>query len=197
MSDPARLPGTLEAFFGMPEDERFHEFIGGEIVEKTAPSAEHGDAQAGVVAPVRSRYHGPPGAGRGGWWIATEVEVQLSSGEIVRPDVLGWRREFLPERPTGTPVRARPDWICEVVSPSRPNDDTVTKLRLYHHNAVPHYWIVDPRDATLTVHRWTDEGYLNVLRAERTETVHPEPFPELAFFVGSLFGDEPPAVKDR
>lgn len=188
MSEPSRRPGTAEDFFAIAEDERFHELIGGELVPKAAPTAEHGDAQAGVVTAVRSRYHGPPGGGAGGWWIATEVEVQLETGDIVRPDVLGWRREHCPERPTGTPVHTRPDWVCEIISPSRPNDDTVKKLRLYHSVAVPHYWLVDPRDETLTVMRWDEAGYVTLQRAERSEVVRPEPFEAIELAVASLFG---------
>ena len=188
MSEPSRRAATLEDFLSIPEGERFHELIGGEMIRKAAPSAEHGDAQAGVVAPIRMRYHGPPGGGVGGWWIATEVEVELDTGDVVRPDVLGWRRDRCPDRPLGTPVRVRPDWICEVISPSRPNDDTVKKLRVYHAATIPHYWLVDPRDATLTVMRWAEDGYLTVLRAEQTEVVRPEPFEEIELRLSSLFG---------
>jgi Uma2 family endonuclease len=85
-----------------------------------------------------------------------------------------------------------PDWICEVISPTNANDDTVKKLRLYHHAGVPHYWLADPRDATLTVMRFSAAGYITVLRAERHETVRAEPFEAIELFVGSLFGDDPP-----
>lgn len=59
----------------------------------------------------------------------------LDTGDVVCPDVLGWRREHCPARPTGTPVTLRPDWICEV-SASNANDDTIKKLRLYYRVAV-------------------------------------------------------------
>lgn len=131
------------------------------------------------------------GGGPDGWWIATEVEVSLSL-EVVRPDVVGWRREQVPVGPKGSPVADRPDWICEVVSPRNANNDTVKKLRLYHRATVPHYWLVDPRDATLTVMRWSEAGYITVLRAERGETVRPEPFDAIELPVGTLFGDGPP-----
>ncbi|MEZ4446944.1 MAG: Uma2 family endonuclease [Polyangiaceae bacterium] len=62
----------------------------------------------------------------------------------------------------------------------------------YHRVGVPHYWIADPRDATLTVMRWSADGYITVMRAERGETVHPEPFEAIALAVGTLFGDDPP-----
>ncbi len=90
------------------------------------------------------------------------------------------------------PVRQRPDWVCEVVSPSNAKDDTIKKLRLYHRAAILHYWIVDPRDATLTVMRWSPDGYVTLMRAERGETVRPEPFPQIELSIGTLFGDDPP-----
>lgn len=192
MSQSARRPATLEDFWAIGEQERFHELIGGELIEKAAPSGEHGDAQAGIVGAVRTPFQRQPGrGGPGGWWIATEVEVLLDT-EVVRPDVVGWRRDRCPERPTGIPVRVRPDWVCEVISPSRPTDDTIKKLRLYHRFAIPYYWLVDPRDATLAVMRWSDAGYITVMSAERGEVVRAEPFEAIEIVVGTLFGDDPP-----
>jgi Uma2 family endonuclease len=193
MSQAARRPGSLQDLWAIPENERFHELLAGVLVPKAAPSGEHGDAQAGVVAAIRWPFQRRTGGnGPGGWWIATEVEVLLDTGDVVRPDVLGWRRERCPERPTGTPVALRPDWVCEIISASNANDDTVKKLRLYQRVEVPHYWLVDPRDATLTVMRWSPEGYVTRLRAERGEVVRAEPFEAVEVAVGTLFGDDPP-----
>jgi hypothetical protein len=44
----------------------------------------------------------------------------------------------------------------------------------------------------LTVMRWSPDGYVTLLRAERGETVRPEPFPQIELAVGTLFGDDPP-----
>lgn len=194
MSESARRKATLEDFWAIPEGERFHELVGGELIEKAAPSGEHGTAQAGVVGMLHAPFQRPSGkGGPGGWWIATEVEVLLGN-EVVRPDVVGWRRERSPDRPTGIPIKLRPDWICEVISSSHPTDDTVKKLRLYHRVAIPHYWLVDPRDMTLTVMRWSEAGYITVMRAERGETIRAEPFEAIELAVGTLFGDDPPDV---
>jgi Uma2 family endonuclease len=89
-------------------------------------------------------------------------------------------------------VRIRPDWVCEIVSPDNANHDTVRKLRLYHRVAIPYYWLVDPRDCTLAVMRWSDAGYVTLIRAERGETVRAEPFEAIELSVGTLFGDDPP-----
>lgn len=193
VTERARGKATIEDFYAIPEDQRFHELIGGEIVEKASPSGEHGDSQSGVIGAIKPPFQRRPGGGGpGGWWISTEVEVLLETGDVVRPDVLGWRRERCPERPAGFPIKLRPDWVCEVISPQRAKDDTVKKLHLYHRIKLPHYWLVDNRDETLTVMRWSEAGYITVLSAERGETVRAEPFDAIELVVGTLFGDDPP-----
>jgi Uma2 family endonuclease len=135
---------------------------------------------------------GSSGHPRGGWWFATEVEIELElePNEVYRPDAVGWRRERLPELPEETPATMRPDWVCEVLSPSNKRNDTVRKRRVYHRCGVPHYWIVDPIEETIDVYRWHADGYLQVLAAERGDRVRPEPFDAVELSVGMLFGDD-------
>jgi Uma2 family endonuclease len=121
----------------------------------------------------------------GGWRFATEVEVKLEDSQIVRSDVSGWRRERLPELPEEVPITVVPDWVCEILSTNRSND---LVKRAYHRHRVGHYWLVDPREETLSVLRWSPEGYLEVLNAERSETVRAEPFVEMELRIGVLFG---------
>ena len=68
--------------------------------------------------------------------------------------------------------------------------DLVRKKRIYHQHQVPHYWIIDPRDETLTVHRWGPDGYIQVLLAQRGERVRAEPFQAIELPVGTFFGDD-------
>jgi Uma2 family endonuclease len=185
-------PATLEDLLAIPEDERHHEIIDGELIEKGAASGEHGGAQADLVTTLNSRFGRRPG-GRwpGGWWFATEVEIAFAQGQIYRPDVVGWRRERAPQRPTGVPVTLLPDWICEILSTNR-RSDLVKKKRTYHQCQIPHYWILDPAEETLAVHRWGPDGYIEILAAQRGERVRAEPFDALELNVGVLFGDEEP-----
>lgn len=194
MSHSASRLATLADLHAIPEAERSHELIGGALVVKAEPSGEHGDAQAGVIGSLRLPFQRSSGrGGPGGWWILSEVEVLLASGDVVRPDVAGWRRERSPERPGGMPVELRPDWVCEVLSASNATHDSVTKLRLYHSVGIPHYWLVDPRESTLRVLRYSEPGYVTVLVAERGEIVRAEPFDAIELAVGTFFGDDPPA----
>lgn len=193
MSTQARKgpPKTLADWLALPEDARF-ELIDGELIEKAAPTFDHGTAQtltAGAIAGAFHRRSGGSG-GPGGWWIATEVDIVLD-GRGYRPDVCGWRRDHVPVPPKERPVSIRPDWICEIVSASNRAVDTVTKLRRYQQAGVPHYWILDQVDRTLTVHRHNADGYLVVLRAEEHETVRAEPFDAIEVEVRVLLGGDP------
>ena len=187
----ARFPATVADLLAIPEDERFHEIIDGELVRKAMPSFIHGDAQSALALRIKGPFQRRPGGGSpGGWWIGTEVDIQLAPTHIYRPDVVGWRRDRVPARPTETPVAILPDWICEVLSPSNPGTDRVKKLNFYYQFGVPHYWIVDPMDESLSVFRWTAEGYLLVLAAGREARVHAEPFEAIELPVAALFGDD-------
>ena len=171
-----------------PQAGRF-EILAGEIVEKAAPSFEHSDAQAGGLAFLRPRFHG--GGESRGWWIVTECEVELETHEVYRPDLVGWRRSRLPERPRGRPVKMRPDWVCEILSPSNASNDLVRKLRVYQRAGIPYDWIVDPGTEVLTVYRHAGDAYELALTASRQEIVRAEPFDAVEFPVGLFFGDEP------
>ncbi len=198
---PARDAGraaTATDLLAIPEHERFHEVVDGELVRKAMPSGPHGRTQSRVVTRIGGPYDRRPG-GRwpGGWWIVTEVEVVLADHQVYRPDVIGWRRERLPELPKAAPIDVRPDWVCEVLSESNASHDLVKKMRGYHRAGVPHYWVVDPGEETLTVYRWTADGFLLAVAADRGERVRAEPFDAVELFVGGLFGaDEDVGAED-
>lgn len=189
MSTAQKL-ATREDLFAR-DDERL-EVIGGTVAEKAAPSYEHSDAQAGATSFLRSRFHRGGGGGDspGGWWIVTECEIALEAHEIYRPDLVGWRRDRVRQRPEGRCITIRPDWVCEILSASNARTDLVDKLRVYQRAQVPHYWIVDPAERVLSVYRNTGPTFEVVLTATRGETVHAEPFEQVPFPVGILFGDD-------
>jgi len=181
---------TVADWLALPEEARF-ELIDGELVEKAAPTFQHGRAQGHTLAAISDTYDRKTGGprGPGGWWIASEVDVLLD-GRGYRPDIAGWRRDRAVVAPAERPVTLCPDWLCEIVSASNRSTDTVIKLRRYHQAGVPHYWIVDQIERTLTVHRHTPDGYLVALRAEAGERVRAEPFSELELEVAVLLGDD-------
>ena len=80
--------------------------------------------------------------------------------------------------------------MCELLSPSNERRDLVEKMRVLHRAGVPHYWIVNPEEKTLVVHRWEARGYLIALAAATGETVRAEPFDAVELRVAVIFGDE-------
>jgi len=92
--------------------------------------------------------------------------------------------------PAGRPARIRPDWVCELLSPSNAKRDLVDKFQVLHTNQVPHYWIADPVEKALIVHRWEPRGYLVVLTAGLGEVVRAEPFEAMELRISALFGIE-------
>jgi Uma2 family endonuclease len=194
MGDPARKirPATLEDLLAVADDERGFELIDGELVQKELTSFRHGRSLSRLDRRIGDPYDRPAGRrGPGGWWIATDVDVEFASDQIYRPDIAGWRRERMPARPTEFPVKTRPDWICEVLSQDNIRNDTIKKFRNYHRFEVPHYWILDPMHETLTVHRWTEAGYLVVVTAERGDRVRAEPFDAVVLDLDDIFDDVP------
>lgn len=153
MSDAGRRRALATAadLAALPDEARV-EILDGEIIEKAAPSFEHSEAQSALIGFVRGGFHGGGGGeSPGGWWLVTECEIELEPHQVFRPDLVGWRRARVPERPSGRPIRTKPDWVCEVLSPSNASTDLVRKFHVLQGCAVPHHWIVDPERETLTV----------------------------------------------
>jgi Uma2 family endonuclease len=190
MAAPRTELATFADLQALPDEVRA-EIIHGVIVEKASPSAEHGRSQFAFGTVLGRRFQRPPG-GRwpGGWWFGNEVEVEYETHEIYRHDVVGWRHKRVPHPPVGRPIRTRPDWVCEVLSPSNAKHDLVDKFQVLHASRVPHYWIADPLERTLHVHRWEPRGYLVIVTAGGADVVRAEPFEAVELRVAALFGVE-------
>jgi Uma2 family endonuclease len=191
MAAPHRPPNATAADLQAVGESSRTEIIGGELVEKAMPSMAHAAAQLAVAQVIGPRFNRRPG-GRwpGGWWLGTEAHVQYATHEIYCHDLVGWRRDRVPERPTGWPIATLPDWVCENLSPKHEKRDLVDKMRTLHANRVPHYWILNPEEKILVVHRSDTQGYVVLLAAATGETVRAEPFDAIELRVGVLFGDD-------
>jgi Uma2 family endonuclease len=114
-----------------PEDLRA-EVLAGEIVSSPAPLPRHSKAQGAARRFLDGPFDDDDGrGGPGGWWIFVEVYIALGERDIVRPDLVGWRRERLPRPGATRPSDVVPDWACEVLSLSTAAGNRVTKRNLY------------------------------------------------------------------
>ena len=187
---PSRKPATIPDVMARDDRDRL-EIIGGEIVERAMPSPNHSLTGGKIFVAVDPFNRRPGGRGPGGWWIFIGIHTGYPSGELYCHDAAGWRRDRLPTRPTEWPIVVRPDWVCEVMSPKHERKDQIIKPRVLHAAEVPHYWLIDPEEQLLLVHRWSRDGYVIVQRATIGETVRAEPFDAIEIEVGELFGIEP------
>lgn len=185
-----KAPATLADWLALPGDARA-ELIRGVLSERALTGPRHGRVMARLGSAVTRRFDRKTG-GRwpGGWWIVVDVAVQFGE-EVYLPDLAGWRRERCATFPADRPVTVRPDWVCEILSPSNARTDRVEKLRTYHRCEVPHYWLIDPEEQTLTVLRHSPSGYVVALTASADELVKAEPFDAMEFPLRNLFADEP------
>src|SRR5690606_18290947 len=111
--------------------------------------------------------------------------------DIVRPDVVAWRRPRLEGRFDQLPIDVIPDWICEVISPSSSKRDRLHKRQLYARHGVPYYWLVDP-EARLLEAFALDGGQWKLLGAyDETARARIAPFEAVELPIGRLFLPEP------
>lgn len=189
---PRQHLATFADLLAIPEDQRHHEILDGELLPKEAAGGRHALGQrqvSGWISPFVRRPNGPERPC--GWWFLTEATIEFSLHQVEQPDVAGWRRERMPVVPNVYPLLLRPDWVCEVMSDGDARRrDGVQKRRIYADHGVPHYWLLDMERERLTVLRLSPRGYVEVLEAGRGDRVRAEPFEALELNVGVLFGDD-------
>ena len=166
----------------------YHEILSGQLVEKAAPLPEHGLAQSALSRFIGGPFHHDDGrGGPGGWWILTEVEIELDAHEIVRPDLVGWRRERLPMPWGQRPLRVVPDWVCEVLSPSHERRDRVYKSALYARSGVSYYWLVAPGERLIEAFRLQEGAWLRLGAWQDNERARIAPFDAIELELDRLF----------
>ena len=184
MGDPAKRRATYEDLLGVPEH-LVAEIIHGVLVTQPRPASRH----AWASSALGGELHGPFMRGKGGpggWIVLDEPELHLH-GDILVPDLGGWRRERMPELPDAAAFELAPDWVCEVLSPSTAATDRAEKLPIYARERVTNVWLVDPLTRTLEALRlhgvrwsllgtWRDDAKVRV-----------EPFESFELELGQLW----------
>lgn len=186
MGEPARRLATWDDLLKTPDDGRVWEVLGGSLEAQPRPRPGHGHSQVQLAGELSGPFHRGRG-GPGGWWLLFEVEVELEAHEIVVPDLAGWRRARMPELPPDRPIRVRPDWVCEILSPSNRWRDRGRKADLYLRFGVPHYWIVDPDDRGLEAFEARDGAWVRLGAWTDGDTPRVPPFDAIELDVGGLF----------
>ncbi len=163
------------------------EIINEELVVSPRPAPKHANASSAIGSIILPPYHLGEN-GPGGWWILFEPEIHLKD-QVIVPDIGGWKKERLPKLLEEAYFSLAPDWVCEVLSPSTARYDRISKLKIYAHNKVPYYWIVDPLNRTLEVLVLDKKNYKVDLVFGKDDLVKAPPFDKLEFNLGKLWAD--------
>src|SRR5512138_2155601 len=103
MTEPAKPRATYQDLVSVPSI-LVAELISGQLITSPRPAPPH----ARAASSLGGELHGPFDRGRGGpggWIILDEPELHLS-GDVVVPDLAGWRRERMPRIAADSGVRA-------------------------------------------------------------------------------------------
>jgi Uma2 family endonuclease len=189
MTPPTKPRATYEDLVAVPEN-LLAEIIEGELYTSPRPAPRHAKANTALGAALHGSFDAGRG-GPGGWTILFEPELHLA-GDVVVPDLAGWRRVRMPRLPETAYFPLAPDWICEVVSPSTVALDPLRKLAIYAREAVQHAWLVDPIARTVEVHRLEADRWVIAGTFGAADTVHAEPFDAVALDLTLLWEDAAP-----
>jgi Uma2 family endonuclease len=182
----ARKYATYDDLARLPEDIRA-EVISGTLVSMPSPRPRHSNVQRTLGRYIGGPFHDDDGfGGPGGWWIFVDVDVALGAHDIVRPDIVGVRRERL-TNPDILPLPIVPDWICEVLSPSNESHDRVTKKNLYARYGVKFYWIIDPAIRILEAFELHNGLWTNTGSYDENDTPRIAPFEAVELPIARMF----------
>lgn len=131
-----------------------HELIGGSYVAEPSPIPGHQFIVANLFRLLGPWIH----ERRHGRLLGAPLDVVFSKTDVVDPDLMfiaRHRLDIIGEKY----VRAAPDLVVEILSPSTRRRDLGVKRDLYEREGVGEYWVIDPGRETIAVHRLAEGGY--------------------------------------
>ena len=188
MRTPSTEPPTHRATYQDVIDAPPHmvaEIVDGKLYAHSRPTPKHARASSilgGIINPAFDSGRSGPG----GWWIVDEPELHLG-GDVVVPDIAGWRRERMPHPPTEPYFTVVPDWACEVLSPSTRKLDLGPKWANYARAGVRYHWYVDPEVHTIDAYELRSGEWVLIDQVYGDVVVSLPPFEAIEFNLGDLW----------
>lgn len=151
---PKRSKCTIDDYYALPDDQRA-ELIDGHFYDMGASTVIHQMLLARLqylFMECIERHEMPCIA------LQSPCDVRLDKDNytMVQPDLMVVCHGF---DTNAIRYEGAPDLVVEVLSPSSRMKDMVLKLHKYQRAGVREYWIVDPKNHTVTVHNFTDPDY--------------------------------------
>lgn len=173
---------TYEDYRQFPDDGKRYEILDGEIFMTPAPSPRQQYASKRLQRRLEDYFEGT----RGGLVFNAPLDVILSDEDVVQPDLV-----VVAERPqvSARGVEGAPLVLVEILSPSRPAYDRLTKATRYAACGVTHFWIVDPDARTMECFRLQAGAYVLDASAGGREALSVPSFEGLSLPLESLWLD--------
>jgi hypothetical protein len=185
MALPLKKPATYDDLLALPENV-VGEIVDDELHVSPRPASSHALVSAALVADLLVPFGFGRQGGPGGWVILMEPELHIA-GQVMVPDLAGWRRERMPVVPDAPFFDLPPDWLCEVISASTGALDRAKKMPHYARAGVGHVWLVDPTPQTLEIFRLDGEGWRLAATHAGDAVVAARPFDAVALDLARLW----------
>lgn len=148
---------TAEDYWALPEGTRA-ELIDGELWDLASPNRRHQEIVMEVSYRLKSFIDVHQGSCKV-YPAPFAVNLFANDTTFVEPDVsVVCDKRKLSDRG----CEGAPDFIMEVVSPSNPEMDYISKLDLYQRAGVREYWICDPMKERILVYYFESESVMNL-----------------------------------
>lgn len=179
-----RTPATYQDVLDAPPN-MVAELVNGTLHLQPRPASKHAQASFMLAGGLANPF-GLGSGGPGGWHFTVEPELHLG-GDVLVPDLAGWRRERLGEFPDTPAFDLPPDWVCEILSPGTRRFDLIEKRALYGRWGVGHIWLVDPEAETLEAFELRDGSWVLIGGFEADNEVRVAPFEAVGFPLSNLW----------
>jgi Uma2 family endonuclease len=186
MAARMRERSTYQDVLNAP-DSVIAELIDGKLVTSPRPTIGHADAVSEAVSILRSDFGT---RGRATWHILFEPELHLG-GDVLVPDIAGWRTERVPVLPRTPAISIAPDWVCEALSRSSARFDRERKLPIYARHEVAFAWILDFDLQYLEVKQLRNGAWTDVTTHGGDAKVRVVPFDEIEIDLSTIWGPPP------
>ena len=174
---------TYDDFLLFPDDGQRHELIDGEHYVTPSPNTRHQELSRRLVRAIILYQEIHPG----GRLYYAPLDVVFTDVDVVEPDVLFVADDQM-HIVTSEHVRGAPALVVEILSKWTRRRDRQTKRDLYDRAGVREYWVIDPIENRLAVHRRREDGRLGaVADLGEQDTLTTPLLPGFALGLGGLF----------
>lgn len=185
---------TVEDLNAIPGEQKA-ELIEGQIYMMAPAAAKHSEISTKLTIEIGSYLKDKRGKipkDTDSWIILSEAWTDYDKHNSFVHDIAGFSRKDLPKLPESGAIKAKPVWVCEILSPSNWANDTQRKRVVLEKHGVRFYWLVDPIRKNIQIFELKNrsEHYQIIYSVEAAEGIlNLPPFEDLDLDLMQIFED--------